>query len=993
MILLLKNISIHYFIFILLPQNVCFSQPSFRFEHFTTEHGLSENFIYTVFQDSRGFLWIGTHDGLNRYDGYNFKVFRQSPADSNSLPDNTINAINEDDKGNIWIGTNKGLCILNPFTNQFYKVVLPQKIVSVAQILKAQRHEYLISSPGGFILINTSSFSCRDITVDTNSKKMYAFYSLAKLTQDHMGNIYTASNVKGFINAWKYDSTRLSFTDFMHLPLNEDWNNDVVRTFYPDKKNTAHIILIHSEIISIPVLPKYTGTKITPHFTQGMVNHIYEDKEFNLWVSTTEGLKFINTTTGAVQVFRNSSTANSISSNNVLSVLQDKTGILWIATANGLNKLNPEHRWFTHITTTKNELPALADNFVFGIFSEPNDNVRIHYNTTDSKLSRLSLRNNTISNYIKEEYDVQKWLIENCFLNPERLTDSLRNKAIKFLKINSDRGESRSNGKILVDKEKKIWYIGLGTIYSLETGKLFDFDYTISDLKYFNNELWIATPGSGLFCFDLLSKKIATHFSAHPSADSLNSGDITSLFMEPNGNIWIGSKGGGLNYFNRQKKTFTHFTETDGLCNNSIYCIVKDDTKDLWLGTSNGLSCFNTLTKKFRNYYRADGLINSEYNRNSACKLPDGRIMMGGINGIDLFHPDSLKNTNHIPVVQITGFKVFDKNIYSEQPPRFRNYENVVTIEFAAMDFGNRLGNKFSYKLEGTDKDWIMAGNRNFTTYSNLQPGSYRFLVKAANSDGVWNEIPAEYRFTILPAWYQTWLFKIAAVLLIVSLVYFLFRYRLQQRLRVLQIRNRLHRDLHDDVGATLSSVKAYSEILKDNPDNPVIAELIKDNSAEMLERLDVIAWATNPAHDNFLSLKNKMTKFAVPLCKVGKIECSIESNGLNDELQVPGEIRQSIFLVFKEAITNIIKYAEASSCIINLFIQNRNFIMLVKDNGKGSDGNIKGSGNGWANMKKRAEELNGSLAIESQPGKGTTISFFLPYPFRIPNTWDRNKR
>jgi signal transduction histidine kinase len=208
--------------------------------------------------------------------------------------------------------------------------------------------------------------------------------------------------------------------------------------------------------------------------------------------------------------------------------------------------------------------------------------------------------------------------------------------------------------------------------------------------------------------------------------------------------------------------------------------------------------------------------------------------------------------------------------------------------------------------------------------------------------------------------------------------------------LRLGNIREKITRDLHDDVGATLSSVKAYAEILKNNQENPAIAELIKDNAAEMIERLEVIAWATNPVHDNFGSLKNRMIKFITPLCHAKKMSCKVESKDINDGLDMPGEFRQNIFLVFKEAVNNTIKYANATDCSASMLIENRNFILQISDNGHGSDGTVKGSGTGWKNMQKRAEELKGQLKIASVPEKGTTITFSVPYPFKIPNTWDK---
>ena len=201
--------------------------------------------------------------------------------------------------------------------------------------------------------------------------------------------------------------------------------------------------------------------------------------------------------------------------------------------------------------------------------------------------------------------------------------------------------------------------------------------------------------------------------------------------------------------------------------------------------------------------------------------------------------------------------------------------------------------------------------------------------------------------------------------------------------LKMEHTREQISRDLHDDVGATLSSVKAYSEILKDNPGNTVIAELIKDNAAEMIERLEVIAWATNPQHDNLKSLRSRMQKFVMPICHSQNILCMFDCDGISDEISIPGEVRQNVFLVFKEVINNMVKYAFATTCSVKLLIHNNKFIMQIADNGKGLDGSIKGGGNGLENMRSRTTELSGVLNIDSASGKGTAITMSLPFPFK----------
>ena len=202
---------------------------------------------------------------------------------------------------------------------------------------------------------------------------------------------------------------------------------------------------------------------------------------------------------------------------------------------------------------------------------------------------------------------------------------------------------------------------------NISTLRKWNFGFHIVDMKVYNNEVWLASADNGLICFDLDTQKIIKFFSWPSNPNSINSNDITCFLIEKNRDMWIGTKGGGINYFERKKKVFRHYTEENGLCNNSIYSMVKDNKGRLWLGTSNGLSCFDTSTYKFRNYFLSDGLINSEYNRYSACLLKDGSLLMGGMNGIDYFHPDSVIDDNKKSQVQITDFKVFNKSIFPAQ--------------------------------------------------------------------------------------------------------------------------------------------------------------------------------------------------------------------------------------------------------------------------------------------------------------------------------------
>ena len=989
----ITKLLLPFFSFWLSAANICHSQDNLRFEHFTSENGLSENFVYTIYQDKKGFLWIGTHDGLNRYDGYGFKKFRHDPADSNSLPDNTIYSICEDRLGNIWMGTNAGLCKYDPSTGRFNTITLNKKLTAVQQVMAVNKDELMLRHERRLSLINTITQKEIPLSYKDSSGLHSISFSGSPLSKDQQENIYTLNHGYGDATILKYDPKNKWFTKLITLAVPEKFAKRNRGYFFIDTRNLCWLSMGDEELHVYNISSSYTKKDqplepVRIHNTNA-INHIFEDNEGNTWIASFSGLIYHDRVTNKTHWYKQDvKNASSISSDVVQHIFQDHTGILWVATSNGLNKLNPSQKKFRHLTRAQNINDGLYNNFVLGIFLESDDQLRIHYNFYEKELfSRYNIRNQSFEHVGIAGYDPVSMIREILVQNPERLTNQLLRKVIeRFKKIIGPAWMDKIKGQIWIDDQQKLWY----EMGFLNSNPYWLYDTALVDMQLYGKDLWIASP-KGLIQFNTNTQTYIVYTTDGQGNNKINSNDVTCFLFEQNGNMWIGTKGGGLNFFDRQKNNFYHFTEKDGLCNNSIYCLVKDDNGRIWIGTSLGLSNFDPFTKKFKNYFRADGLVNNEYNRKSACKMPGGTIFMGGMDGIDFFHPDSLVSNETKPQVQITDFKIFNQSVYPGKMTELelKHDQNFISIEFAAMDFSNPAANKFAYQLKGADKDWVLLEGRNFTTYSYLPPGTYHFLVKAANSDGVWNEEPASFHFTISPAWYQTWWFMAMIVAVIIVASYALFRYRLQQKLRLLQVRNRLHRDLHDDVGATLSSVKAYSEILQKNPDNPVIAELIKDNSTEMLERLEVIAWATNPQHDHFKSLKSLMVKFAAPLCHSKNIQCSIDSKGINEEMLMPGEIRQNIFLVFKEAINNMVKYSEAAECSTNIYINKNQFVLQIADNGKGFDGTTKGTGNGWKNMQKRTVDLNGELVIDSKPGKGTIITMRLPYPFKIPSSWD----
>ena len=500
-----------------------------------------------------------------------------------------------------------------------------------------------------------------------------------------------------------------------------------------------------------------------------------------------------------------------------------------------------------------------------------------------------------------------------------------------------------------------------------------------------NGNIWMGGT-NGLFVFNYSNNTITRYTHIEGNKSSLSDNEVRSIYISGN-DVWIGTNTGGLNHFDPVTKTFTAFTIENGLPNNSIYNILADKNGFLWLGTNAGLCRFNKTDYSVRNYTPRDGIQNFEFNTNAMATTADGRFCFGGRTGFNIFHPDSINTPlrSTTPVV-ITRCRIFDREIpVSKSVIELPHDENSFTFDFAALSYYRSSDNRYSYQLEGADKDWIKSGNRQFTSYSNLPPGNYTFKVRAANYTGTSNKEEASMQFIIHPAWHNTWWFRLLLALLFAGGIYGLYRYRLQQIITLQDVRNRIASDLHDEIGSTLSSISLSSTIIQNklNGTNPEVRHLLQqvsNNTDSMMEALSDIVWAINTRNDRFDNVVNRMRAFAIEVLEphgIG-IQFHVSVDLLNIQLDM--QQRKNLYLIFKEAINNIVKYAGCKEVSIDIRQQgSKTFVLDIKDDGNGFDiaqktGEKTLSGNGIRNMKKRAEELGGEMTIVSSAEIGTTL-------------------
>ena len=964
---------------------VCAAQDDFKFESFTTENGLSENMVNAFYQDSKGYLWIGTHDGLNRYDGYEFKKFRHDPSDKNSLPDNAVMDVCEDGQHNLWVASSTGFCRFNTAENKF-TVLVPDTNYSVPnQVLSLDKNEMILKHGENIYRVENNSSHLERIFSTDGNNKIFSGYS--GLYKSKNGNVFIAKNINGLVHIWQYDNRSHGFVLFKKIDAGKKVSGATIDAFLVNDNECwfafRDIGILREDIKTGSITYSYFFDK-----QQTGTIKLFKDDEDNIWIGTDKNLLFYDRELNSVKVYRHSEFQGSINADFIQTIYQDRTGIIWIGTSNGVNKLNPMQRKFKHLTA-KGDNPVLLEDFVLGIYPQPNNNLRILYNdgAAGRHFSDLDASLHLIKHYTLKTYDADKWLKESAIDYPVNISDSLLNKIKSFLLRNN---LAFYEPTILVANDTGFYAVTGARIQNLNTHAPVYNSFTTVYSKMYGDEIWAATAGDGLICYDTRIQKLMRYNVASLNKGKINSNDVTCFLFEPGGNMWVATKGGGLNYFSRQDKNFIHYTQDDGLSNNSIYCMVKDDNNCLWLGTSNGLSCFNLSTKKFKNYRALDGLINNEYNRNSACKLANGVIMMGGTNGIDYFHPDSFVNKVR-PQVEITGLTINNKPFFGKPGFSFNHDENYVTIQFAAMDFTDPSSNQFAYKLEDADKTWIHTGNVHFAYYSNLSPGNYHFKVNAMNSDGIWSVTPAEYNFIILPAWYQAWWFKAGIFIIIAMGIYLFTRYYTktklqQQRLQlekqkaVQSERLRISSELHDDLGSGLSSIRLISEMMKDTTGNNAINRQlykISDSSKELVQKMNEIVWALNINNDNLQSLMAYIRQYAVKALDDMGIGATVRIDENIPVLTIAGNERRTVFLMVKESIHNIIKHSKASHVFIEIAIK-ENISIRIADNGIGftaSDNSVHRFG--MNSLKQRAKELKGS--IEWQQNNGTIVHIQIP--------------
>ena len=459
------------------------------------------------------------------------------------------------------------------------------------------------------------------------------------------------------------------------------------------------------------------------------------------------------------------------------------------------------------------------------------------------------------------------------------------------------------------------------------------------------------------------------------------------------GTLWIATDN-GLDRFERSSNTFYHVPMKDRLASDHVCCMLEDNSGssqeerrpgNLWLLTALGISEYTPSTGAIRNFGPAEGIPVAPSTYIGACfKSRSGYLYFGGTNGFVRFHPDSVKVNTWIPPIALTGFKKFnvdaelDSGITVKKAVNVSYAENVISFEFAALNYTRPEENQYAYKLEGFDRDWVYCGTRHTATYTNLDPASYVFRVKGSNNDGLWNEVGASLTVVVTPAYWQTWWFKTGLVIVFGLILYVLFRYRLSKVLELQRIRLRIADDLHDHIGSELSGLALESDLIarqmpSESPQH-VRLEDVGRSIRRAADNLRDVVWIVNPERDTATDLVARMRAIAAKMLADHRLTFTSSESASQKSLDL--EFKRHLVMMFKEILNNILRHARATHVHIEIQLTDERLRLSVADDGIGFTPSSRFTGVGLASLRTRAAAIGGDLTLESTPGSGTRVHF-----------------
>ncbi|WP_215224920.1 hybrid sensor histidine kinase/response regulator transcription factor [Echinicola shivajiensis] len=765
-----------------------------KFKNISIDEGLSQSSVLCILQDHKGFMWLGTRDGLNRFDGNAFTVYRYNYEDDSSISNNYVKSLHEDSEGVLWVGVQNGLNKYLPGKDAFERITphVSDKFSSnynVNQILAANEDCLWLGTNYGLAKYHKKEKEYKPVSADDSIKLKLSQAKIRSIHQIASGGIW----IKTLQHIYFFDPEKDWLQEYVYSP-DEEPNDNHLSVIYQDKTGKVWL----GDKTGLRVLDKQTK-EFVPLILEGNdqalirneVRSIKEDFQGNLWVGTYKGLYQIHADKdGYSLMVHDENNPNSLSQNSVYSLFEDKKGDLWIGTyAGGISYYDRSFDLFRHFTSGTNS-SKLNYKVVSSLVQDKEDNLWV--GTEGGGINYYSADKGTFEYFMHDENDPSSISTNNvkALLQDHQgdfwigthegglnfLDTSV--KPYRFKKYFKDPNDTNSLSdnrviSLLEGKGQNIWIgtsgggLNLWERKSQKIQRIKDPYDRISKIvftliKTDDPDIILVGGNRGLVQLNTKTKEIVpVVYSGRWAPGKLES--VLSLYLEPqeNGKLWVGTQGEGLFCYDFETKKSQHFGIESGLPNNIIYGIVPDDEGNLWISTNSGLARLNFESHVVKTFDQSDGLQSNEFNYGAFLKNRHGELLFGGANGFNIFDPKEIKENSFVPPISITSISVHNKpflNITDSIKHINLNYDqDVINIDFVALSYSQANKNQYAYMLEGFDKDWNHIGNKHSATYTNLDAGDYIFKVKASNNDGLWNEEGALLPISVYPAPWATW--------------------------------------------------------------------------------------------------------------------------------------------------------------------------------------------------------------------------------------------
>lgn len=850
--------------FLLVGSISTMAQSGIRFERINVEDGLSQSAITSMVQDKYGYLWIGTLDGLNRYDGNSFTIYRDDQDRPGSFPSHSVGKLFMDANQNLWVSYRNGLSLYEPEHDKFksYKIQIDERNCFIRDFDQTSDSLILLSTNLGVLEFNHMSgkLSTSNLYSDFKNQNTYGVASANSMTW-----LFTDSCI------WRKNSRDSLWFEFFR-------NDNQVRCTYFENSNELYV-RTESELL------KYDSI----HDTLALIESLPKDqwpvsfdmlrtKDGNLWIAHGGISIFDSNDRLSTRLVHTPQDPNSLSGPFVSDIYETRDGVVWVGTNGlGLNKYNPSRSVFRYVGNFPGAPLTLADNYITSVYTD--DDKTILVNTLDGlnviDIQRQTSRHFPIIGKNKTEGRVLKVFADargKVWLATNRGLMSFEGNTIGWSGnefLNSP--DLAIYDAVVIDKSEILFTTSKGLLVWNEDKNKISIIHDVGSLVLMKagHTIWFET-GEKLRIMQWKDKKIVKTFPVNGS-DFLHAplASIKCIFQDTDKNIWLGTDGGGLSLYDSATQTFQHFQEADGLGNNVVYGITEDEAGNLWMSTNEGISVFNRKTKEFvRTFNKADGLQGNEFNTRAYFRSQSGKMYFGGVNGLSFFDPAQALNIPSLtPQTVLTGFYINNikqtvlgsaqvSKLFSEHQIELEWHQRNFSFDVAGLGFTFPSGIQYQYQLEGFDKGWNLNGNQSRITFTNIPAGHYTLFVKSGNSFGDWEEQGLAIKIVVIsPFWMSSWFIAAALALIILLIFYVNF-----QRTLFLKRRASILQNLVDQ--RTREIQIQQEEIATQNEELTAQAEALENSNAELEKRVEGRTMTLQRLNEDLVEKNTQLEQF-----------------------------------------------------------------------------------------------------------------------------------